>query len=179
MRTYRRRLPHIDAPGKPTFLTWRLWGSLPPERVFEPEHLTSGQAFVVWDRLLDTARYGPIYLRQTEIASIVQEQLQKSGSDGLCTLHAFVIMPNHVHALCTPAISLPDLVRRVKGRTAYVANGRLGRRGEKFWQDEFFDRIVRNEGEFNQIQRYIEWNPVKAGLVARPEQFPWSSAWRG
>jgi hypothetical protein len=55
----------------------------------------------------------------------------------------------------------------------------LNRRGEKFWQDEFFDRIVRNDSEFGRIEQYIEWNPVKAGLVARPELFPWSSAWRG
>jgi REP element-mobilizing transposase RayT len=179
MRSYRRRLPHIDAPGVPTFITWRLWGSLPPERPFEREHLTAGEAFVVWDRLLDTARTGPFYLRQAEIASIVQEQLRRASSDGFCTLHAFVIMPNHVHVLCTPVISLPELVRRVKGSTAHQANGMLNRRGEKFWQDEFFDRIVRNDSEFGRIEQYIEWNPVKAGLVARPELFPWSSAWRG
>jgi putative transposase len=97
----------------------------------------------------------------------------------LCALHAFVIMPNHVHLLCTPVISLPELVRRVKGSTAFLANGILERRGEKFWQDEFFDRMVRKDGEFERIQRYIEWNPVKACLVARPEEFRWSSAWRG
>ena len=163
----------------PTFLTWRLWGSLPPERVFHPEHLTSGQAFVVWDRLLDTARYGPLYLRQAEIACLVQEQLRKADAGGLCDLHAFVVMPNHVHFLCTPVVSLPELMRRVKGPTAHQANTVLGRRGEKFWQDEFFDRIVRNDTEFGRIQRYIEWNPVKAGLMARPEDFRWSSAWRG
>jgi REP element-mobilizing transposase RayT len=120
-----------------------------------------------------------LYLRQEEIAAMVQEQLRKADAGGLCALRAFVIMPNHVRLLCTPVISLPELVRRVKGPTAHLANGLLGRRGEKFWQEEYFDRIVRNNDEFSRIRRYIEWNPVKAGLVAQPEQFRWSNVWRG
>jgi REP element-mobilizing transposase RayT len=179
MRSYRRRLPHIDSPGVPTFVTWRLWGSLPPERVFEREHVTSGEAFVAWDRLLDTARSGPLYLRQEEIAGMVQEQLRKADAAGLCSLDAFVIMPNHVHLLCTPVVSLAEVLRRIKGPTAHLANGMLGRTGQKFWQEEYFDRIVRNTDEFGRIRRYIEWNPVKAELVARPEEFRWSSVWRG
>ena len=127
MRTYRRRLPHRDAPGDPVFVTWRLWGSLPKERVFQPEHLSTGEAFVAWDRLLDTARSGPFYLRQPEVATLVKEHLDAAVADGLCSLHAYVVMPNHVHLLWTPLISLPDLVRRVKGATACRANKLLGR----------------------------------------------------
>jgi REP element-mobilizing transposase RayT len=52
----------------------------------------------------------------------------------------------------------------------------LGLAGQPFWQDESYDRAVRNEAEFQRIVRYIEWNPVKAGLVTTPEAFPWSSA---
>lgn len=98
------------------------------------------------------------------------------AASGLCSLHAYVVMPNHVHALWTPQIPLCDLVRQVKGPTAREANKLLGRTGEQFWQEEYFDRIVRSESEFVQIRRYIEWNPVKAGLVARPGEFEWSSA---
>ena len=47
-----------------------------------------------------------------------------------------------------------------------------------FWQDEYFDRLVRNQGEFDRIRRYIEWNPVKAGFAMSPEEFPWSSAYK-
>jgi hypothetical protein len=46
MKRYRRRLPHWDIPEAPVFVTWRLWGSLPQERSFLPEYLTSGEAFV-------------------------------------------------------------------------------------------------------------------------------------
>jgi REP element-mobilizing transposase RayT len=179
VRTYRLRLPHIDNPKTPVFVTWRLWGSLPAERTFKREHLTTGQAFVTWDWLLDTARHGPRYLEKPEIAGLVRQQLLKADADGLCSLHGFVVMPNHVHLLCTPVVSIAELVQRLKGATAHLANGILGRRGEKFWQEEYFDRIVRNDGEFHRIQRYIDWNPVKACLAARPEEFPWSSAWRG
>jgi len=118
-------------------------------------------------------------LAQAEIASLVQEQLRKADDGGLCALHAFVIMPNHVHVLCTPVASIAYLVQRLKGGAAHLANGMLGRRGEKFWQEEYFDRIVQNDDEFNRIRRYIEWNPVKACLAPSPEQFRWSSAWRG
>lgn len=176
MREYRRRLPHRDAAGTPVFVTWRLWGSLPRERVFLPEHLTSGEAFVVWDRLLDRTRTEPVYLAQPEIAYLVVHQLWDVVRRGLCILHAYVVMPNHVHVLWTPNISLADLVRHVKGPTACQANRHLGRTGEPFWQQEYFDRTVRKEKEFSRICRYIEWNPVNAGLAAHPEEFRWSSA---
>jgi hypothetical protein len=54
----------------------------------------------------------------------------------------------------------------------------LGRTGEPFWQEESFDHWVRGDEEFNRIAHYIEQNPVKAGLVKRSEDWPWSSAFR-
>ena len=179
MKIYRRRLPHRDIPGTPVFVTWRLSGSLPSERIFLPEHLTSGQAFVAWDRLLDRTRTGPLYLAQPEIARVVVRSLCCAAANGSATLHAYVVMPNHVHVLWTPQTTLSDLLRRIKGTTAREANSFLHRKGEQFWQQEFFDRTVRSAEEFARIVRYIEWNPVKAGLVARPEEFSWSSAKAG
>lgn len=88
-------------------------------------------------------------------------------------------MPNHVHVLWTPQVSLPVLIRSVKGPAARSANQLLGRVGKPFWQEEYLDRIVRTETEFFQIRRYIEWNPVKAALVSDPEEFQWSSAFAG
>ena len=172
---YRRRLPHCDAPGSPVFVTWRLHDSLPPERFFEVGHLTWRRAFVAWDRLLDRAQAGPVYLRQPEIAGLVRTQLEQVAADGGCTLDAWVIMPNHVHVLWTPRLSLPVLLRKAKGPVARRANALLSRSGP-FWQEEYFDRIVRNEREYDRIRDYIEWNPVQAGLVAAPEAFPWSSS---
>jgi putative transposase len=64
----------------------------------------------------------------------------------------------------------------LKGVTARQANKLLGRTGEAFWQAECYDRWIRNEEEFRRVWAYIENNPVKAGLVAEPTAFRWSSA---
>jgi len=52
----------------------------------------------------------------------------------------------------------------------------LGFSGSHFWQDESFDHWIRNPGEWHKIRKYIEQNPVAAGLVDKPEDWPWSSA---
>jgi len=52
----------------------------------------------------------------------------------------------------------------------------LGLTGRAFWQEESYDRWVRDDKEFHRIRAYIEENPVRAGLVAAPEDYPWSSA---
>lgn len=88
------------------FVTWRLWGSLPRERVFDREH-GAGAAFMTMDRLLDTARSGPVYVRRPEVADVVSQQLRVADCRGLCSLHAYVVMQNHVHVLWTPRVSLP------------------------------------------------------------------------
>jgi REP element-mobilizing transposase RayT len=85
-------------------------------------------------------------------------------------------MPNHVHLLVTPQIPSAQWLRLLKGSTAHEANGLLGRTGQPFWQDESYDHLVRAGSELKRIHCYIENNPVKAGLVAAPEDFPWSSA---
>ncbi len=67
-------------------------------------------------------------------------------------------------------------MQRAKGPTARWANQPLGLAGKPFWQEEYFDRLVHSASELKQIRHYIELNPVKAGLVAHPAEFPWSSA---
>lgn len=88
-------------------------------------------------------------------------------------------MPNHVHLLVTPRVSLPKLTQRLKGFTARQANRILNRTGEAFWQGESYDHWVRDREEGGRIAAYIEGNPVRAGLAARPEDYRWSSAWAG
>jgi putative DNA methylase len=92
------------------------------------------------------------------------------------TLHAFVVMPNHVHILLTAAVPLPRLTKSLKGITARRANAMLALSGKPFWQEESYDHVVRNEHEFQKIRRYIEENPVRAGLVKRASDYRWSSA---
>ena len=171
-----RRLPHYHAIDRPIFLTWRLHGSLPKNRSF-PSVITSGQAFVAMDRLLDNARTGPLYLRQPELAAMVVDAIHYREQDlGHFQLHAFVVMANHVHLLITPRVEVSRLMQSLKRFTAREGNRMLGRSGQPFWQDESYDRLVRDEVEFKRIARYIEMNPVKAGLVSMPDEYPWSSA---
>jgi putative DNA methylase len=176
VRFYRRRLPHIHEIGHPIFLTWRLNGSLPPHRSF-PAQLNSGQQFAALDRLLEQARSGPFYLRQPAVADMVVEAcLHNAEVLRHFVLHAFVIMPNHVHLLLTPSTALPKLTKSLKGITAKRANLMLGLTGNRFWQEESYDHQVRHDREFEQIRRYIENNPVRAGLVQEASQYRWSSA---
>jgi len=87
-------------------------------------------------------------------------------------------MPNHLHLLLTPQVSLSKLLGSLKAATARRANLLLQRTGQAFRQDESYDHLVRSGEEFRRIQRYIENNPVKAGLAETPEQYVWSSARR-
>ena len=129
------------------------------------------------DRILDDALSGPRYFVRPEIAEIVVEAIAyRDWHLKHYELHAFVVMANHVHLLATPLVEPSKLMHSLKRFTAGKANRMLGLVGQPFWQDESYDRLVRNEQEFDRIVNYIEMNPVKAGLVAKPEDFPWSSA---
>lgn len=178
MKHYERRLPHWDVVGQPLFVTFRLHGSLPRGRVFPPTGLVAaGAAFVAVDRLLDAGIKGPLYLRRPEIAEMVVAALDHGDRQfHRYQLHAFAVMPNHVHLLVTPNVAATKWLGPLKGFTAYQANLLLGTHGP-FWQEESYDHLVRSGTEFDRIRAYTEQNPVKAGLVATPDTFPWSSAY--
>jgi REP element-mobilizing transposase RayT len=174
---HKRRLPHWDLVGHPLFVTFRLHGSLPAGRVFAPSHLTDGKAFVAMDRILDKASTGPTFLSLPEIAEIVVAAICDGDTRfNRYQRHSYVVMANHVHLLVTPAVLATKWLAPLKGFTAYMANQSLNRAGTAFWQNESYDHVVRSGDEFDRIRHYIESNPVKAGLVAMPEDFPWSSA---
>jgi REP element-mobilizing transposase RayT len=173
-----RRLPHYHALTQPIFLTWRLQGSLPEGRIF-PAATTSGKAFMAMDRLLDMASTGPLHLRRPEIATMVVETIHYHSEPlGHYHLHNFVVMANHVHLLITPRVPVSKLMQSLKRFTAREGNRILNVTGQPFWQDESYDRLVRDEIEFERIANYIEMIPVRAGVAAAPEDFPWSSGRR-
>jgi REP element-mobilizing transposase RayT len=177
MRFYERRLPHWDVVGQALFVTFRLHDSLPSNRVFIPSSLSTGKAFVAMDRILDQAATGPKHLAVPEIAALIVGSLQDGERKfQRYRLHSYVVMPNHVHLLVTPGVDANIWLRSLKGFTAHEANRLLGRTGSPFWQGESYDHLVRSPVEFDRIQRYIEYNAVKAGLVAEPGDFLWSSA---
>ncbi|MDQ6707939.1 MAG: transposase, partial [Acidobacteriota bacterium] len=170
-----RRLPHVYPEGKWLFVTWCLHGSLPAAYP-PPKKASAGEAFVWIDRYLDKGCAGPLYLNQEPIANLVIASLYRGIDLGHYDLGPFVLMANHVHVLIKPMIPPPLLLRALKGATAREANRLLGQTGETFWQKESYDHWGRSEEEFAKIARYIENNPVRAGIVSRPEDYRWSSA---
>jgi putative transposase len=173
---YQRRLPHWHPPGQDIFITWRLHGSLPAQIRLPREAESSGRAFVNYDRALDKAQTGPLWLKDRRVAEAVLSALQVARQRKLFSLRAYALMANHVHVLLAPGAPLERITLQIKGSSARAANLILGRTGEPFWQKESFDHWVRNPAEGEKIRQYIENNPVVAGLVARPEDWPWSSA---
>jgi REP-associated tyrosine transposase len=101
--------------------------------------MTSGEAFVWLDRYLDTARNGPMYLREDRIAQVVLDSLRRGVALGHYELRAYAIMANHVHVLLLPLVGPAKLLQALKGATAREANRLLGRTGECFWQAESYD----------------------------------------
>jgi len=181
MTYYERNLPHWQPPGKDLFVTWRLSGSLPAtvaEAVRSMGELPDGKRFAEFDRHLDAGNYGPTWMSKEKVAALVVEALRNTDSLRLCKIHAYVVMPNHVHVLLEPVVELARITKLIKGGTARAANKMLGRTGKFFWQDESFDHWIRTSAEFERVRAYIERNPVKAGLAQRPEDWKWSSAYR-
>ncbi|MCI0402773.1 MAG: transposase [Acidobacteria bacterium] len=88
-------------------------------------------------------------------------------------LYATQVMPDHVHLLLRPYedYSLSRILKGIKGVTARKLNLRRGRNGS-LWQDESFDRIIRNRKEFWQKLDYMFRNPVTAGLTEEPLAYP-------
>ncbi|OZI35402.1 transposase [Bordetella genomosp. 1] len=91
-------------------------------------------------------------------------------------VHAYCLMPNHVHLLLTPTEppSVGRLMKEVARRATVRWNRRFGRSGT-LWESRYRSSVVQTERYFLACCRYIELNPVRAGLVARPEEYPWSS----
>jgi REP element-mobilizing transposase RayT len=91
-------------------------------------------------------------------------------------IHAAVVMPNHCHLLLRNMKGVNHMLAEhlgiVKGYTAREANRILGLKGS-FWQSENFDHWCRSTEKFQAAIRYIRNNPVKAGLVRKPEEWKW------
>jgi REP element-mobilizing transposase RayT len=167
-------------------MTFRLFDSM-PQAVLEQwreelRRLPGKEADLERRKLIDAyldQGHGSCYLRDDRLAGIVQNALlYHDGRRYL--IHAWVVMPNHVHALFTQQAgwTLSQIAHSRKSYTASECNKLLNRTGE-FWQREPFDRYIRNEQHYQNTVRYVEYNPVKAGLCARPEVWRWSSAYLG
>jgi REP element-mobilizing transposase RayT len=141
----KRNLPHWQLPGSVYFITWRC---------LTGKNLSSEERTIT----LDAIRHWHGIKWQ---------------------LYAAVIMPEHVHALAQPlnqptegTFSLAEILHSIKRFSARKINQGRGMQGS-LWQDECFDRIVRDEAEFLEKWQYIRNNPVKAALASAAEDYPW------
>lgn len=171
-------LPHFDGPQSTQFVTFRLCDSL-PKAVVE-KWCSEGSADVVIRKRIEKyldAGYGECWLRQKQAADVVRDSI-KFFDKIKYDLKAWVIMPNHVHILISlyEKVHLPEVLHSIKSFSAKEANKVLNRTGQ-FWQKESFDRYIRDFRHFASVVKYIENNPVKAGLCQTPEKWEYSSAY--
>jgi len=160
-----RALPHFDSPAVAQAITFRLADALPRDALRALQFETSAAYRRRVAAALD-AGHGGCLLRHPPLAGAVEAALLHSAGVHH-ELFAWVIMPNHVHALITPVIGsrLADIVQAWKSWTAKTINRHRGASGP-VWQREYFDRFIRNDRHFAATIAYIEENPVKAGLAA-------------
>ena len=102
--------------------------------------------------------------------------LRKQAQLGELSILAYCLMGNHIHLIAVPAeaASLGEVMQRVHGRYAQYLNGRRGRCGH-LWQNRFNSCALSHRHLWAAL-RYVERNPVRAGLVAGPREYEWSSA---
>ena len=177
-------LPHFDGAAVPQFITLHLADSIPSKvvqswqnelsRITEAERRLELRKRI--EKYLDIG-YGECLLRDIHLARMVQESLLAFDSVRY-KLFAWVVMPNHMHSLftCCDGWQLQRVMHSHKSFTAHEANRLLNRTGQ-FWAKEYYDRYIRNAEHFRNTIRYIENNPVKAGLCSVPSDWPFSSAW--
>ncbi len=89
---------------------------------------------------------------------------------------AWVFLPDHWHAICAPVYprTISLVMKSFKNSSTVLINRQRGERGE-LWQARFIDRALRTVKEYNGKVEYIHLNPVRAGLVRRAQEWPWSS----
>ena len=120
--------------------------------------------------------HGECFLRDPHIAALMENTLRFHLGQRF-ELLAWVVMPNHVHALLKVGDSTPlsKIIQNWKSISAVAANKTLGRSGD-FWQEDYWDTFMRDEEQTRKAIHYIENNPVKAKLCRAPEEWPFSSA---
>ncbi len=201
-------LPHFESSEATQHVTFHLADSLPQSAILRieadvkllPKERQDAERRKKLDAWID-AGHGSCILRDPQVAAMVQDTLLSFDSQRY-RLIAWVIMPNHVHALFQPmnGWEVAKIVASWKKFTArkiradvpgnadlqiggvVVTNDRKSPRigesgsGRPVWHREYWDRYIRDQRHFDQAIAYIHQNPVKAGLAASPEAWLWSSA---
>lgn len=171
-------LPHYDVPGITQLVTIRLADSLPASRRSEWEHLlkieNDRQRRQRLEEYLDRG-FGACWLGRADISALAESALRFFDGQRYA-LGAWVIMANHLHVLVDVwDVPLAEIISSWKGCIVHESNRVLKRTGS-FWEREYLDTVIRDEAHRRTAVKYIENNPVKAGLVREAKDWPWSSA---
>jgi putative transposase len=131
-----------------------------------PQHL---RTYFITTSTANRRRLFQVEANAQLLLDVLMEQRAKSRFH----LHAFVLMPDHLHAILTPApdVSLEKAVQFIKGNFSHGFKSIL-----PVWTPSFNETQIRDLETFESRQRYILQNPVRAKLVATAEEFPYSSA---
>jgi putative transposase len=184
LRIYRRSLPHWRQNGATYFLTCRLADSLPGHLVAQLEqlqksllaHADDPASFLQADReyfrqmkgYLDMG-HGECWLKQPEMADIVNAAYRHFDGERY-ELGESCVLPNHTHILVRPlpGYELEDILHSWKSYTAKQINAAMGEKGT-VWQEESYDRLVRDSLELARTERYIRNN----GLPPEKRESGW------
>lgn len=111
------------------------------------------------------AGHGACWLQRSDVAQCMADALRHFAGERF-VLHAWCIMPNHVHVIVQPLApsTLPDILKTWKGFSAKTANRLLQRTGA-FWQEEYYDHLIRDERDLARSIRYVLENPARARLT--------------
>jgi len=172
-------LPHFDHPDLIQMITFRLADALPSHLLDQWEKTLGRERDARKRKQIEAyldAGHGSCVLRDPRIGPMVEDTLLHFDAERY-RLMEWVIMPNHVHLLAEffAGSLLSEVVQSWKSFSAHEANRILQRSGQ-FWQEEYFDRFIRDGVHFENARRYIRENPVQASLVKHPEDWPYGSA---
>jgi REP element-mobilizing transposase RayT len=196
---FRGVLPHLKREGGTYFVTFRLAGSLPKDEVIrlkqERERIMqqamAAKRPLTWheqeelfrwyssrvDKYLD-AGHGHCHLRDPKVASLIADSI-RFFQDKHYELRAWVVMPNHVHAVVWPKSThtLSKILHSWKSFTAHEINKRGGKKIVPFWQSESYEHLIRDDEDLHRCCHYTLMNPVNAKLCSRSQDWMWSSGY--
>jgi REP-associated tyrosine transposase len=119
------------------------------------------------------------YFRSPRVARWLLESLQQITVQQSFSLRVYCLMPDHLHVLLqgdSPASDLLSFVKTFKHKTTFYFRAKTGK---TLWQISYFDHIVRTAEDLSKTAEYILSNPVRAGLVSRPNDYPYARMFPG
>ena len=177
-------LPHIEG-AEYQMITYRLADSLPKDVLDSMKDETNTQKRREQIESYLDAGYGGCWLEMSQVAQVVIENWLHFDGEKYKII-AYVVMPNHVHILIQvfKGVLLSSIVHSWKSYTSKaIMKLVVENAGEPpvlpIWQAEYWDRYIRNQKHFDAAIEYINQNPVKAGLVQKPEQWLWRDIFNG